>query len=98
MTAMHEKLRAATFEEAGLDEAPLATFVVPGPDAATALVIGRVVDYFGADPAVEIIRLRFGDGPRYLRRSDVYVLLGDSPTKGFGDAGYGTLPGYSLPG
>jgi hypothetical protein len=95
---MHEDLRAATFEEAGLDGTPLATFVVPGTDAATALVIGRVADYFGADPARELIRLRFGDGSRYLRRGDVYELLGSSPSKGFGDGGYAALPGFSVPG
>jgi hypothetical protein len=95
---MHEDLRAVTFEEASLDEVPLATFVVPGLDAAVTLVIGRVADYFGADPARELIRLRFGGGARYLRRRDMYGLLGSSPTKGFGDGGYASLPGYSVPG
>jgi hypothetical protein len=94
---MHEELRSATFEEAGLDEAPLATFVVPGTDAATAQVIAGCAGYFGADPERETVRLRFSDGPRYLDRAGMHRLLGVAE-KGFGDGGYGALPGYSVPG
>jgi hypothetical protein len=94
---MHEELRAATFQEAALDQTPLPTFVVPGPDAAAGLVIGGLADYFGADPERELCRLRFSDGLRYLARASLYQLVGGG-TKSFGDGGYAALPGYSGPG
>ena len=80
---MHDELKAAAFEDASLDEVQLPTFVVPpeaGPQAAAAtgavLVLGQLADYFGADRDRQLVRLRFGDGVRYLRRSNVYSFLG----------------------
>jgi hypothetical protein len=104
--AMHDELKAAAFQEASLDEARLPTFVVPDdvdPGAAAAaatgaaLVLGQLADYFGADRGRQLVRLRFSDGVRYLRRSDIYPFLGTS-RKGFGDSGHAALPGYSAPG
>lgn len=101
---MHDELKAAAFEDASLDEVRLPTFVVPveaGPEAAAApgaaLVLGQLADYFGADRDRQLVRLRFGDGVRYLRRGDIYSFFSTS-SKGFGDSGRAALPGYSLPG
>jgi hypothetical protein len=96
---MHDELKAAAFEDASLEEVRLPTFVVPdeaGPSAA-ALVLGRLADYFGADRDRQLVRLRFGDGVRYLRRGDIYSFLGTT-RKGFGDSGRAALPGYPAPG
>ncbi len=101
---MYDELRAAAFEDASLDKVRLPTFVVPGevdPQAAAAtraaLVLGQLADHFGADLSRQLVRLRFGDGVRYLRRSDIYSFLGTT-RKGFGDSGHAALPGYSAPG
>jgi hypothetical protein len=101
---MHDELKAAAFEDASLDEVQLPTFVVPpeaGPHAAATtgavLVLGQLADYFGTDRDRQLVRLRFGDGVRYLRRSDIYSFLGTT-RKGFGDSGRAALPGYSAPG
>ena len=67
-----------------------------GPQAAAAtgaaLVLGQLADYFGADRDRQLVRLRFGDGVRYLRRGDIYSFLGTT-RKGFGDSGRAALPG-----
>jgi hypothetical protein len=101
---MHDELKAAAFEDASLDEVRLPTFVVPGetgPEATAApagsLVLGQLADYFGADRDRQLVRLRFGDDVRYLRRGDIYAFFGTS-RKGFGDSGRAALPGYSAPG
>jgi hypothetical protein len=101
---MHDELKAAAFQDASLDEVRLPTFVVPDeavPQAAAAtgaaLVLGQLADYFGADRDRQLVRLRFGDGVRYLRRGDIYSFLGTT-RKGFGDSGRAALPGYSAPG
>ena len=101
---MHDELKAAAFEDASLDEVRLPTFVVPdeaGPQAAPAigaeLVLGQLADYFGADRARQLVRLRFGDDVRYLRRGDIYFFFG-TLSKGLGDSGRAALPGYPAPG
>ncbi len=100
---MHDDLKAAAFEDPSLDEVRLPTFVVPdqaGPEAAAAgaaLILGQLADYFGADRDRQLVRLRFGDGVRYLRRGGIYSFLGPSG-KGLGDSGHAALPGYSAPG
>lgn len=100
---MHDELKAAAFEDASLDEVRLPTFVVPDearPEAAAATgaasVLAQLADYFGADRDRHLVRLRFGDGVRYLRRGDIYSFFGTT-RKGFGDSGRATLPGYSAP-
>lgn len=101
---MHEELKAAAFEEASLDQARLPTFVVPdeagqaaGTASGAAALLGRLADYFGADRDRQLVRLRFGDGVRYLRRGDIYPFL-STWQKGFGDSGRAALPGYPSPG
>lgn len=102
--ATHDELKAAAFEDASLDEARLPTFVVPGETGAEAptataaeLLLSQLAGYFGADRDRRLVRLRFDDGVRYLRRGDIYSFL-STARKGLGDSGYATLPGYSLPG
>jgi hypothetical protein len=92
---MHTDLKAATAPDAGLDDERMTTYVVTDetdPDD----LLGRVVDYFGADRERRNVRLLFGEEARYLERTTVYAFLATS-SKGLGQGGYGLLPGYSAP-
>ncbi len=90
-------LESATFADANLDDTRMPTFVFTG-DAG--LMAGLVADRFGADPSIEVVRLRFGGEARearYLTREALYGLL-TTGTKGFGLGSRATLPGLPVPG
>jgi hypothetical protein len=93
---MPSDLKSAAFIDAGLDDVNMATFAVTSETAADQ-VIGHIVDYLGADRERHLVRLRFSDETRYVRRSDLYAFL-DTSAKGFGQGGYASLPGYQIPG
>jgi len=93
---MPSDLKSAAFQDASLDDVDMATFPVTDETGADQ-VIGAIVDYLGADRERRIVRLRFADGTRYLRRGDLYAFL-DTSAKGFGHGGYAGLPGYQVPG
>ena len=70
------------------------TFVLDGENAEA---VGLIADRFGADPALDVVRLRIGREVRYLRRQALYGLLA-TESKGFGQGGRAALPGRPGPG
>lgn len=93
---MPSDLKSAAFPDPSMDDVPMATFAVADESGADQLV-GHIADYLGADRGRRMVRLRFGDEIRYLRRADLYSFL-DTAAKGFGQGGYAGLPGYPLAG
>lgn len=93
---MAKDLKSAAFTDAALGKVQMATFSV-GDKVQAEDVIGPIADYLGADRDRHLVRLRFGDDVRYLRRTDVYKFV-DTAAKGFGQGGYAGLPGHRAPG
>jgi hypothetical protein len=89
---MNKDLKSAAFADAALGTVRMATFSV-SDKAQAEDVIGPIADYLGADRDRHLVRLRFGDDVRYLRRADVYKFV-DTAAKGFGEGGYASPPGH----
>lgn len=90
----HDPLDELSFADTRLDELVMPTFVL---DRDTAGAVWLLADRFGADPALEVVRLRVGREVRYLRRPALYGLLA-TQSKGFGQGGRAALPGRPGPG
>jgi hypothetical protein len=86
-------LEAVSLADASLDDIAMPTFVITDDAAAVWLIAAR----FGADPSLEVARLRFGRETRYLKRQALYGLL-ITGAKGFGQGGRAALPGLPGPG
>ena len=80
---MDKDLKSAAFTDAALGKVQMATFSV-GDKVQAEDVIGPIADYLGADRDRHLVRLRFGDDVRYLRRTDIYKFV-DTAAKGFGE-------------
>ncbi len=93
---MPGSLKSVTFLDASLADTPMATYLLTD-ETSLDHVAGHNIDYFGADRERHTVRLRFPTEVRYLARHDLYPLL-DTLGKGFGQGGYGTVPGYPVPG
>jgi hypothetical protein len=90
----HHPLEALSFADTRLDGVAMPTFVLGWEDAGA---VWLLADRFGADPALDVVRLRIGREVRYLRRQALYGLLATEP-KGFGQGGRAALPGRPGPG
>jgi hypothetical protein len=90
----HDPLEALSFEDTRLDGIVMPTFVL---DRENAGAVWLLVDLFGADPALDVVRLRVGRQVRYLRRQALYGLL-VTESKGFGQGVRAALPGRPGPG
>jgi hypothetical protein len=90
----HDPLEALSTEDPRLDDLVMPTFVLDGGNAEA---VGLLADRFGADPALDVVRLRLGREVRYLRRQALYGLLA-TESKGFGQGGRAALPGRPGPG
>jgi hypothetical protein len=89
-----DPLEEASFADASLDDIAMPTFVI-GDEHAGA--VGLIADRFGAEPALDVARLRFSHETRYLKREALYGLL-TTGTKGFGQGARAVLPGLPVPG
>ena len=89
-----DSLEAVSLADESLDDIAMPTFVI-ADDAAAAVWL--IAARFGADPSVEVARLRFGHETRYLKRQALYGLL-ITGAKGFGQGGRAALPGLPGPG
>jgi hypothetical protein len=90
----HDPLDELSFEDTRLHGRVMPTFVL---DRGTAGAVGLLADSFGADPDLDVVRLRIGRDVRYLRRKSLYGLLA-TESKGFGQGGRASLPGLPGPG
>jgi hypothetical protein len=89
-----DSLEAVSSADASLDDIAMPTFVITDDAAAAVWLIAA---RFGADPSLEVARLRFGHQTRYLKRQALYGLLITGP-KGFGQGTRAALPGLPGPG